>query len=131
MREYLRKFMLGRYGPDQLGIALIILSFALSLFYAIFGYLPLLLLSYTSFGLVIYRILSRNIYRRRMENDRFIRYWWPIRTKTLRFAANIKQRRTHKLFKCKKCKKTLRVPRGKGKLQVTCPKCGEKFYRKT
>jgi len=131
MREYLRKFMLGRYGPDQLGIALIILSFALSLFYAIFAYLPLLLLSYTSFGLVIFRILSRNIYRRRMENDRFIRYWWPIRTKTLRFVANIKQRRTHKLFKCKKCKKTLRVPRGKGKLQVTCPKCGEKFYRKT
>ena len=131
MREFLRKFMLGRYGPDQLGMAMIILSFVLSLLYAIIGNMPLLLLSYICFGLALYRMLSRNIYRRRAENDKFIRYWWPLRTKIKRRIENIKQRRTHKFYKCPKCKKTLRVPRGKGKIQVTCPKCSDKFYKKT
>jgi len=131
MREFFRKFMLGRYGPDQLGMAMVILSFTLSLLYAIIGNMPLLLLSYVCFGLALYRMLSRNIYRRRAENDKFIRYWWPIRTRIKRRIENIKQRRTHKFYKCPKCKKKLRVPRGKGKIQVTCRKCNEKFYKKT
>jgi len=120
--------MLGRYGPDHLGIAMIIFSFVLSLLYAIIGYMPLAFISYVVFGLTIYRMLSRNIYRRRAENDKFIRYWWPIRTRIKRTAENIKQRRTHKFFKCPGCKKTLRVPKLKGKLQITCPKCGKKFF---
>ena len=131
MRSFLHKFMLGRYGPDHLCIAMIIFSFVLSLLHAIIGYLPLLLLSYFLFGLTLFRMLSRNIYRRRAENDKFIRYWWPVRTKIKRSITNLKQRRTFKFFKCPKCKKTLRVPRGKGRLQVTCPKCGEKCFKKT
>jgi predicted RNA-binding Zn-ribbon protein involved in translation (DUF1610 family) len=131
MRNFLRNFMIGRYGPDHLSIALIVLSFILSLLNAIIGYMPLLLISYITFGLTLYRMLSRNIHRRRAENDKFIRYWWPIRTKIKRVTENIKQRKTHKFFKCPNCKNILRVPRGKGKLYVTCPKCGEKFLRKS
>lgn len=131
MRNFLRNFMSGRYGPDHLGIALIIFSFILSLLYAILGFLPILYISYILFGIVLFRMLSRNIYRRRYENDKFIRYWWPIRTKIVRVAASIRNRRTHKYFKCPKCKNTLRVPRGKGKLQVTCPRCAERFFKKT
>ena len=131
MRNFLRNFMNGRYGPDHLGIALIILSFLLSLLYAILGFLPILYISYIIFGIVLFRMLSRNIYRRRYENDKFIRYWWPIRTKIVRVVASIRNRRTHKFFKCPKCKNTLRVPRGKGKLQVTCPRCAERFFKKT
>ena len=131
MRDFLRRFMLGRYGPDQLCIAMIILSFALSLLYAVLGYLPLLFLSYISFGLTLFRMLSRNIYRRRAENDKFIRYWWPIKTRTKRLITRIKESRTHRFYKCPKCKKTLRVPRGKGQIHITCPKCAEQFYKKT
>jgi len=76
-------------------------------------------------------MLSRNIKRRRAENDRFLRYWWPVRTKASRSLSLARQRKTHKFFKCPGCGNTLRVPRGKGKLQITCPKCGERFSRKT
>jgi len=81
MRNFLQRFMMGRYGPDHLSIALIILGFGLSLLYAIIGYLPVLYISYFVIVLAIFRTLSRNIIRRRRENDIFIRYWWPIRTK--------------------------------------------------
>jgi uncharacterized C2H2 Zn-finger protein len=140
MRNFLRNFMIGRYGPDHLGIAVIILSFTLSVLYAILGYMPLLFLSYVAFALVLYRMLSRDIYRRRAENDKFIRYWWPVRTRTKRLVANVKHRKTHRLFKCPGCKSTLRVPKSMpseraplksgAKLQITCPKCGERFTRK-
>jgi len=123
--------MIGRYGPDHLGFSMIIISLVLALLYAAIGVTPLLLISYIVFGLAIYRMLSRNIYRRRAENDKFIRYWWPIRTRIIRVVERIKQRRTHRFFVCPGCKKKLRVPKGKGKLQITCPKCAEKFFRKT
>jgi len=131
MRNFLQRFMMGRYGPDHLTIALMILGFVLSLLYAIIGYLPVLWISYFTLALAIFRTLSRNIVRRRKENDIFIRYWWPIKMKTKKLTTRIKQVRTHKQFKCPKCKNKLRVPRGKGKLQVTCPKCNEKFFRKS
>jgi len=123
--------MLGRYGPDHLGVAMIIVSFILSLIYAVTAVMPPLYISYIMFGFVLFRMLSRNITRRRAENDKFIRYWWPIRTKIKRIIDKLKQKRTHKIFTCPGCKKKLRVPRGKGKLQVSCPMCGEKFFRKT
>jgi len=131
MRNFLQNFMIGRYGPDHLGFSMIILSLVLSLLYATIGVTPLLFISYIVFGLALFRMLSRNIYRRRAENDKFIRYWWPIRTKIKRVVEKIKQRRTHRFFACPGCKNKLRVPKGKGKLQITCPKCVEKFFRKT
>ncbi|MCL2425768.1 MAG: hypothetical protein FWD05_05475 [Oscillospiraceae bacterium] len=131
MRNFLQRFMMGRYGPDHLSVALMILGFVLSLLYAVIGFLPVLYISYFTLGLAIFRTLSRNIIRRRKENDIFIRYWWPIRTKIKNLVARVKQLRTHKRFKCPNCKNKLRVPRGKGKLQVTCPKCGEGFFRRS
>jgi len=131
MRNFLHKFMIGRYGPDHLCIAMIIVSFILSIINATTGYLPLIFLSYVFFGVTLFRMLSRNVYRRRAENDKFIKYWWPVRTKLLRLVGRVKQFRSFKVFKCKKCKNKLRVPRGKGKLQVTCPKCGEKVFKKS
>ena len=88
MRSFLHRLLTGRYGPDHLGIALIILSFILSLLYSILGFTPLLFISYIIFAPVLYRMLSRDIYRRRRENDKFIRYWWPVRTKLGRLLAS-------------------------------------------
>jgi len=123
--------MIGRYGPDHLGIAMIILSFVLSVIYAFTDYLPLLYLSYFSFGLTLFRMLSRNIIRRRAENDKFIRYWWPVKTKIKKLIQWIKDRRKYKYFKCPTCKSTLRVPKGKGKIRITCPKCWEWLISQT
>jgi hypothetical protein len=127
----LYRIMMGRYGPDHLGIAMVIFSFILSLLYAIIGYLPLLMISYFTFGLTVFRMLSRNLKRRRAENDIFIRYWWPVRTKIRRLAGRVKQLWTHKVFKCPSCNSKLRVPRGVGKIKVSCTSCGEAFFKKS
>ncbi|MCL2125233.1 MAG: hypothetical protein FWH33_04500 [Oscillospiraceae bacterium] len=131
IRNFLRNIMVGRYGPDHLNIAMIILSLVLILLNAILVFAPLFYVSYAILALALFRMLSRNITRRRAENDKFIRYWWPVRTKLNRSRANIKHRKTHKFIKCRGCGNTLRVPKGKGKLQITCPKCAERFIKKT
>ena len=131
IRKFLRNFMTGRYGPDHLNVAMIVFSLVLSLLNAVLAFRPITYFSYVILALVLFRMLSRNIPRRRAENDRFIRYWWPVRTKALRAAANIKHRKTFRFLKCPSCDNTLRVPKGKGRLQITCPKCGERFIRKT
>jgi len=131
IRNFLRKFMVGRYGPDHLNIAMIIFSLVLSLARTVTGLSLLLYVSYAVIALALFRMLSRNIIRRRRENDRFIRYWWPIRTKFVRLFSRLRDGKVYKYFKCPSCSNTLRVPRGKGKLQVTCPKCGERFIKKT
>ena len=131
IRSFLRKFMMGRYGPDHLNLAIIIVSIILGLVYRIFSLMVLLYVSYLFLFLALFRIFSRNIKRRRAENDRFISIWWPVKTRFKRFFTGIKSRKTHKFFKCPSCKNTLRVPKKKGKLQITCPKCGERFIKKT
>ena len=131
IRNFLRNFMIGRYGPDQLSIALIVFSFVLGLLQSIIKFTPLSYISYLILALALFRMLSRNIARRRSENDIFIRYWWPVRTKVNRSYANIKHRKIYRFLKCPSCSNTLRVPKGKGKLQITCPKCGERFIKKT
>ena len=131
IRNFLRNFMIGRYGPDHLGIAMIVVSVVLSLLHSITRFSLIMYVSYLILALTLFRMLSRNIVRRRAENDKFIRYWWPVKTKAGRMMANLKHRKTHKFLRCPGCNNTLRVPKGKGKLQITCPKCGERFIRKT
>jgi len=131
MRSFLYGFMMGRYGPDHLGVGLVILSFVLSICYAVFGYLPFLFISYFTFALTLFRMLSRNLKKRRAENDIFIRYWWPVKVRCQKFFKRVKEFFTHKRFKCPKCKTKLRVPRGVGKLRITCTKCDEKIFKKS
>lgn len=131
IRNFFRNFMIGRYGPDHLNIAMIVISLVLSLLNGFLRFAPLNYISYAILALAIFRMLSRNINRRRAENDKFIRYWWPFRTRVSRIIANIRYGKTHRFLKCPSCGNTLRVPKGKGKLQITCPKCGERFIKKT
>jgi predicted RNA-binding Zn-ribbon protein involved in translation (DUF1610 family) len=130
--------MTGRYGQDHLGVALTITSFviyAVSLVFSFVSASPvssvLFVVSVLLIVVALARMLSRNVYRRRAENDRFIRYWWPVLTRMRNARTNLQQRKTHKFYKCTSCRNRLRVPKGKGKLHITCPKCGERFIRKT
>jgi len=125
MRNFLHRFMIGRYGPDHLGIAIIIVAFILSVLNVFLWHTPLLYFSYLFFVLVIYRMLSRNIPRRRAENDRFISIWWPIRMRVKKIIQYIKDKRKYVYYKCPTCKTKLRVPKGKGKIRMTCPRCWE------
>lgn len=131
IRNWIARFMIGRYGVDQFYFALFIGAVLFSLLSAIPGFGFLMLISYAMLGYAVFRLLSRNIAKRRRENDVFLRYWWPVRYKITSKYRQFKSRKTHKFFKCPGCRNILRVPKGKGKIQITCPKCGERFERKT
>jgi ribosomal protein S27E len=129
--NFLRNFMAGRYGPDHLNTALIITALVISLISRITNFYVLVYISYIMLAFALFRMLSRNIPKRRAENDRYIRYWWPVKQKIKMSVTGLKNRKTHRFFSCPSCRNILRVPRGKGKMQITCPKCGERFIKKT
>lgn len=131
IRNWLRNFMIGRYGPDQLSMATLILSLILSTVRSFTGWAVISILSYIFLVLTLFRMLSRNILKRRAENDRFLRVWWPVRTGTKKIIDRLNARKHYKFFKCPACGNNLRVPKGKGKIRITCPKCGERFEKKT
>ena len=123
LKMALQRFMMGRYGTDKLNTYILGLGVILCLL-SIF--IPVavvnLILTTLSYGLMIwaiFRTLSRNTYKRYRENRRF-----------LMLLDRIKDRQ-HRYFDCPKCRQLVRVPRGKGKIMITCPKCGEKFTKKT
>ena len=118
----LRSFMMGRYGTDKLNMAILCVSLVLCLLSAITsGVLKLVtwLLCYVLLFWAIFRCLSRNTYKRYQENRKY-----------LMLLDRIKDRE-HKYFDCPRCRQPVRVPRGKGKIAITCPKCKEKFIRKS
>ena len=118
--------MMGRYGMDQLNIAMMVLYLILYVVFlftllAILDILVLVLLFVT-----LFRMLSRNLDRRRAENARFLQLVRPIcrRIKSCRIRM---QDREHRYFKCPNCGQQMRVPRGKGRITVHCRSCGATF----
>lgn len=131
----LARFMYGRNGSDQLNVALLAVYLVVCLLRALFvrnaaaaAFFNILTL--LAAALLLFRMFSRNLVRRRAENARFLAWWAPIRGR----LAGMRQRsldREHKYFTCKSCKTICRVPAGKGKIEITCPKCGEKIIGKS
>ena len=123
--------MLGRYGSDQFNVFLVILAIVLmilNLFFIRNSFLSAIVWLILIYSL--YRIYSRNIYRRRAENDKYLSIIQPIQKR----ISMIKKNRVdheHKYFLCPECKQTVRVPRGHGKITITCPKCSHKFDKKS
>ena len=119
----LQRFMAGRYGTDRLNMAILGVGLAACLISAFFrNPLVNLILTALSYGLMIWaitRTLSRNVYKRYQENRKFLQFFDRLRD------------RQHRYYDCPKCRQVVRVPRGKGKISITCPKCREKFIRKT
>lgn len=135
-RNKLRNFMIGRYGPDQLNVALVITALIISILDGILGlrvlnFRILSAVSYVLLILAILRMMSKNIPARRRENDKFLKFWWPVKQKVRGFFERIKGSKNYRFFKCPGCHNTLRLPKGKGKIQITCPRCGERFIKKT
>lgn len=131
LQRAIQKFMMGRYGTDQLSIALLILSMILSLTVRrlnnrVFETLYMIVLL-----IPIYRILSKNINKRYAENLKFLKIWNPIRKKANNIVRRIKDLKNFRYFKCTNCKQNLRVPRGKGRISITCPKCKITMIKKS
>lgn len=120
----MQQFMMGRNGQDELARTILIASLVLYVLTLFTGSAALNLVSWLGLVYTMFRCLSRNIAQRRSENEKFLseQKFWKMK---------YQQRKTHKIFKCKGCGKTMRVPKGKGKLEITCPVCGTKTIRKS
>lgn len=120
--DMLRRFMAGRYGHDRLNLTMLVvgcvLCFVQMLVPAGIGFV-LTIVSEALLILSLLRCFSRNTYKRYNENRKF-----------LLMVDRIKDR-AHRYYSCPKCRQTVRVPRGKGKIAIICPKCREKFVKKT
>lgn len=132
--DFFRRIFAGRYGTDQLSIFLTLLGFVLSILLQIIGWIVgfpyITLLAWIPIGIAIYRVFSKKIEVRSMENYKFMMKLSPIYKKWLTLC-NRRKDKTHRYYKCPKCKATLRVPKGRGKICITCPKCHIEFVKKT
>ena len=122
-KNWLRRVMSGRYGTDKLNMCILIVGVVVSIVAAFMKSATVILLlttvSYVLMFWAIFRCFSRNTYKRYQENRRF-----------LMLLDRIKDRQ-HRYYSCPRCRQPVRVPRGKGKIAITCPKCKEKFIKKT
>lgn len=126
--QKLQYWMMGRNGTDQLSIALLIAGFVISLFSNFFW--PLIFLSYAIYIWMLFRMFSRNVPARQRENQVFLRVWRPI-TQWFSFQrTRFRDRKLYRYFKCPHCGLRLRVPKGRGKIQVTCQKCHTEFIKR-
>ena len=131
MRNRFQEFMYGRYGTDQLSrflsiVALILLI--LSMFIHIPGfYIAAVAILVWSW----FRILSRNTSKRYVENEKYLRIVSRIIGNFQNWGANWQQQKIYKFFVCPQCSQKVRVPRGKGKICITCPKCRTEFIKRT
>lgn len=128
--NFMQRMMYGRYGGDHLSICLLALYVVLYL---------LSLLTHTTFFNVLgtlfilwalFRMLSRNLEKRRGENQRFLTILSPV-IRWCKLHRTIRKDKDHRYFKCPKCGQQLRVPRGKGSVTVSCRNCGVSFEEKT
>lgn len=124
----IRKFFYGRNGFDDLAKLSLILSIVVFLIY---GFWPRgivkVILSFLYLALLVYayfRILSKKVYKRVQENRKYLGALKMTKTRW-------QQRKTHKFYRCPKCKTWLRVPKGRGKIEITCVKCATKFEKRT
>lgn len=131
MRQKFQQFMSGRYGADQLSRLLMVITLVvlvLSMFRPLrFLYIvAMVLLVYTYF-----RMFSRNVEKRYAENQKYLNWKYLLVVKKDQRKKRWAQRKTYHFYKCPNCKQTVRVPRGKGKICITCPKCRTEFVKKS
>ena len=134
MRERLARFMAGRNGNDQLNIFLLVVDLVLLLLGSFFSKsigglcfpLALVLLLY-----IYFRMFSRNVYRRREENGKYLRLRYKVSAELRMRRERWLQRRDYKFFVCPSCRTHLRVPRGQGRIKIVCRKCGNSFLGKS
>lgn len=129
MMEKFKRFMMGRYGVDQLSNGLNFLFFILFLCGLIFKANFLFILGIIVLVFMYYRIFSKNFAARYNENRIYTNFMSPVYNlfDKIKLKFTRKKDKNYKYFKCKNCHQELRIPKGKGKVTITCPKCHTSF----
>ena len=130
-RERFSRFMIGRYGAGKLSRFMIGFTFALIVagifirsYWVDIAALFLMMLSY-------FRMFSRNIGKRFEENQKFERISFRVTEFFKKWRFKFQQMRQYHIYKCPSCGQKIRIPRGKGKVSVHCPKCSTDFIKKS
>lgn len=127
LRERFASFMIGRYGIDRLYYFLLAICFAIIVVNIFVNSLILSLMESALFAYAIFRVLSRNIYKRQQENEKFIKFIdKPKRFFNLQKCKK-RDKDTHVYRRCPSCKNNLRLPKQKGEHTVVCPCCKHRF----
>ena len=137
MRDKFNKFMQGRYGVDEfsrftMGVALALII--LTMFVNIVNRSVGSVLDFLGIAAIVYayfRIFSRNIQQRYAENQKYLQMTSKLRLRFNKEKNLMKQRKTHHIYACPGCGQKIRIPRGKGKIEIECPKCHTKFVKRS
>lgn len=130
-KDKMARFMYGRYGMDQLSrnlslICLVLLIVTMFVRNNVIYMIALVGIVYTYF-----RVFSRNISKRSEENEKYLKFHYKVVGKLNKIKFRITDSKTHRIFRCPSCSQKIRVPRGKGKISIKCPKCRIEFIKKT
>lgn len=122
--------MMTRHGIDAYTIFLLIIFFLIRTVVRITGFLPLAIPAYLLLLYAMFRFFSTDHMRRQVENGRFLALFQAV-ARWFRFRRTVHGDKEHRYFKCPNCHQPLRVPRGKGKIQINCRACGAQFEEKS
>ena len=128
LRERFQRFMMGRYGHDSLNQAMA------ALVLMILGMFGLRLFSWLAMALLVavyFRMFSRNIPARSQENAKYYYLRTQVQKRMAQYQTRWAQRKFYRYYRCPHCHQKLRVPRGRGKIEITCPKCHTEFVKKS
>lgn len=128
-RDKMNNFFRGRYGYDDLNKFLLVLYIILVIIYLFTRFYLFNFFSFIIAVMLLFRIFSKNIEKRNAENRKFMDIITPIRV----WFGNIRNssKSSSKVFICSNCHQKVRVPKGKGKIEITCPKCNYKFIKRS
>ena len=130
MKEKLIRFMIGRYGMDQFSrflmwatlVIMVIGTFTHPIVYCV---------GFAGMIYMYFRIFSKNWTKRSAENQWYLRKSYAVRTWFDKKKKLWKLKKTHRIFKCPTCKQKIKVPKGKGKIEIRCTKCDTKFIKRS
>ena len=130
VRSFLARVMAGRYGSDQLNLALTVLYLIFIVVEWITGLALFYWLALVFLLICLLRSFSRQLERRRAENQKFLQLVRPLQSRLRALRTRLKDRH-HRYFRCPCCGQQMRVPRGKGRITVHCRSCGATFEEKS
>ena len=130
MREKFARFMMGRYGVDQFSKFLTIFTIVLMVL-GLFIHPILYYLGIVGMIYMYFRIFSRNHAKRSAENQWYLRKSYAVRNWFDKKKRMWKLKKTHKIFKCPTCSQKIKVPKGRGRIEIRCTKCGTKFIKRS
>ena len=130
MKNKIRNFMVGRYGDDALNRFICILIFIFIVLNWILQNNIIRIVIYVFFFLFIYRSFSKNIVARSIENDKFIKHKRKV-SRIFKIMKKNFQDKENKYVLCPTCVQMIRVPKGKGKIEITCRHCKKRFEKRS